>query len=239
MHLLVLGLIVALLSGGLLLGAGPAYQAGLWDFRTGFEFMRIAAYGGLVAVVLGLFGLITQHSKRRAAVIIGILTLVIGGVTAFVPWSWQARARNSPPIHDITTDTDHPPRFVDVLPLREDAPNPAEYGGPEVAAEQRQAYPDIQPLTLAMPPDAAYDRALRVAEALGWEIVSTDRAAGRIEATATTSWFGFKDDIVIRVRRSELGARVDIRSVSRVGRGDVGTNARRVREFLSRLEERR
>jgi uncharacterized protein (DUF1499 family) len=239
MHLLVLGLIVALLSGGLLLGAGPAYQAGLWDFRTGFELMRIAAYGGLVAVVLGLFGLITQHSKRRAAVIIGILTLAIGGVTAFLPWSWQARARSSPPIHDITTDTEQPPRFVDVLPLREDAPNPAEYGGPEVAAQQREAYPDIQPLTLAMPPDAAYDRALRVAEEMGWEIVSTDRPAGRIEATATTSWFGFRDDIVIRVRRSELGARVDIRSVSRVGRGDVGTNARRVRGFLSRLEERR
>lgn len=239
MHLLVLGLIVALLSGGLLLGAGPAHQAGLWDFRTGFDLMRIAAYGGLVAVVLGLFGLVTQHFKPRRAVIVGVLTLVIGGLTAFVPWNWQARARSSPPIHDITTDTEQPPQFVDVLPLREGAPNPAEYGGPELAAQQRQAYPDIRPMTLAMPPDAAYDRALRVAEEMRWEIVSTDRGAGRIEATATTSWFGFKDDIVIRVRRSELGARVDIRSVSRVGRGDVGTNARRVREFLSRLEESR
>lgn len=237
MHLIVLGLIIALLGAALLLGAGPGYQAGLWEYSSGFDLMRLAAYVGLIAIVLAVLGLIVQQFKPRRAAVIGVLTLAIGAATAYLPWSWQQRARSVPPIHDITTDTENPPRFVEVLPLRNDAPNPAEYGGPEVAAQQREAYPDIRPLTLPMPVEAAFDRALEAAREMGWEIVATDRAAYRIEATATTPWFGFKDDVVIRVRRSELGARVDVRSVSRVGRSDVGTNARRIREFLTRLEE--
>jgi hypothetical protein len=75
-----------------------------------------------------------------------------------------------------------------------------------------------------------------VAQELGWEIVAVDPAAGRVEATATTLWFGFKDDIVVRVRRADGGAQVDVRSVSRLGGGDLGANAARVRAFLERLE---
>jgi len=239
MHLIYLGLVMAVFAAALLLGAGPGYQSGLWDFRTGFALIRIAAYGGLIAAALGLLGLMTQRLKLRRALLLGLLVIVGGGLTAYIPWTWQQRARAAPPIHDITTDTENPPQFVEILPLREDAPNSSEYGGPQVAEQQRRAYPDVQPLILAMPIDAAFDRALEVAREMEWEIVAADRQAGRIEATATTSWFGFKDDVVVRVRRSELGARIDVRSVSRVGRSDVGTNARRVREYLSRLEEGR
>ena len=106
-----------------------------------------------------------------------------------------------------------PPRFVSVVPLRAGAPNPVEYGGPEIAAQQRQGYPDLQPLSLPLPPNQAFDRALATARMMGWEIVASDPPSGRIEATDTTFWFGFKDDVVIRVAPAPNGSRVDVRSL--------------------------
>ncbi len=141
----------------------------------------------------------------------------------------------SPRIHDISTDTDDPPAFVDVLPLRASAKNAATYGGSRVAAQQRKAYPDIVPVDLAIAPSLAFARSRAVASAMGWAPVSADSSAGRIEATATTRLLRFKDDVVIRIRPRDGGARVDVRSVSRVGRGDLGTNAERVRDFIGRL----
>jgi uncharacterized protein (DUF1499 family) len=91
------------------------------------------------------------------------------------------------------------------------------------------------PLTLELPPPAAFNRALDAARRMGWDIVAADNRAGRIEATATTIWFAFKDDVVIRVTPSANGSRIDVRSLSRVGKGDLGTNARRVRAYLASL----
>jgi uncharacterized protein (DUF1499 family) len=145
------------------------------------------------------------------------------------------KAQLVPPIHDITTDTEQPPQFQAVLPLRADAPNPAEYGGAEIAGQQRQGYPDIAPLALEQPSAEAFRRALEAARGMGWDIVAADSVAGRIEATATTAWFGFKDDVVVRITPAGSGSRVDVRSVSRVGKSDVGANAERIREFLGRL----
>ena len=128
-------------------------------------------------------------------------------------------ARGAPPIHEITTDLQDPPPFVAVLSLRASAINPPEYGGAEVAAQQRRAYPDIQPLMLRLNASQAFQRALAVVHELGWEVVGSDAASGRIEAVDTTFWFGFKDDVVIRIREAGEGARVDVRSKSRVGGG--------------------
>ena len=141
-----------------------------------------------------------------------------------------------PAIHDITTDTIQPPPFLAILPLRAGALNPADYGGPDVAAKQQQAYPDIGPLLLNVPPGRAFDRALAAAKAMGWELVASDPAGGRIEATDTTFWFGFKDDVVVRVTPQPTGSRVDVRSLSRVGGGDIGANAARVRAFLAAVK---
>jgi uncharacterized protein (DUF1499 family) len=79
--------------------------------------------------------------------------------------------------------------------------------------------------------------AVAAARAMGWEVVAADRASGRIEATDTTRFFGFKDDVVIRVQAAPGGSRVDVRSVSRVGGSDVGTNATRIRAYLARLRQ--
>jgi uncharacterized protein (DUF1499 family) len=104
-----------------------------------------------------------------------------------------------------------------------------------VAVKQRAAYPDIKTAILSVPPNEAFARALDAARALGWRIVAEVPAEGRIEATDTTFWFGFTDDIVIRVTAAGYRSLVDVRSVSRVGRSDVGTNAKRIRAFIRRL----
>jgi uncharacterized protein (DUF1499 family) len=157
-----------------------------------------------------------------------------------VPALQLLSAFGAPPIHDITTDTVDPPPFVAALPLRAaaNAMNPPEYGGTEVAAQQHQAFPDIQPLVMNMQPQQAFERVLDEIRERGWDISAAEPAAGRIEAVDTTLFFGFKDDVVIRLRPVEGGTRVDVRSTSRVGLGDAGTNAKRIRRLLAALRAR-
>jgi uncharacterized protein (DUF1499 family) len=126
--------------------------------------------------------------------------------------------------------------FEVILPLRAGAPNPAEYGGPALAKQQEEGYPDLVPGSLGISPEAAFPRALQAAKDMGWEIVAADPKSLRIEATDTTAWFGFKDDVVVRLTPSPAGCRIDVRSASRVGQSDVGTNARRIKAYLARLK---
>ena len=164
------------------------------------------------------------------------IALGIGLVVVGIPWQMKRTAQQVPPIHDITTDTDNPPRFVAVLPLRKDAPNSPDYGGPDLAAQQRAAYPDLQPVIV--PCSSSTKRSLkgsRLPEAMGWEIVAANAEEGRIEATDTTLWFGFKDDVVVRIQARDDESLLDVRSVSRVGKSDVGTNAQRIRAYLRKF----
>jgi uncharacterized protein (DUF1499 family) len=162
--------------------------------------------------------------------------IVIGCVAiGFSAVSWRV-AGNVPMIHDITTDPGDPPAFAALLPEREESWNGAEYGGPGIAEQQQKGYPDIVPIESALPAGEAFDRALAVARGMGWKVASADAARGRIEATDTTRWLRFKDDVVIRVRPGEGGAsRVDVRSASRLGLSDLGKNAQRIREFSRRF----
>ena len=187
----------------------------------------------LVAVTTLLRGRVAPGSRRS---VMG--AAAIAAVTGFGPLFIVLSAVGLPAIHDVTTDLDDPPQFEAVVPLRADAPNSLEHGGQAVADAQRQAYPELETLILSQPPDRVVDWAHEVAQELGWEIVAVDPEAGRVEATATTLWFGFKDDVVVRVRPGGTGARVDVRSISRVGGGDLGANATRVRVFLERLSDR-
>jgi uncharacterized protein (DUF1499 family) len=104
-----------------------------------------------------------------------------------------------------------------------------------MAEQQRRAYPEVRPLVLDRRAEEAFAKALRAAREMGWEIVSADPAAGRIEAVATTPWFGFKDDVTVRVSGQSGASRIDVRSRSRVGRGDAGANARRILRYLEML----
>lgn len=230
-HLSSGALLVALVAAACVLLAALGVWFGLWTFRTGFTLLRYGAYGGIAAALLAVVALVVSTSRMKA-----LLALVIALVVVGLPWSWQRQARSVPPIHDISTDLDDPPAFVAVVPLRADAPNPVEYAGDETATQQRAAYPDIRSLHLPMPPAEALARAERAAEALGWTVVAVAPEDGRLEASDTTFWFRFTDDIVVRVRSEDGGSRVDVRSKSRVGRSDVGTNAARIRRFMDHLQ---
>jgi uncharacterized protein (DUF1499 family) len=195
-----------------------------------------AAYGGLGGGILGLVGCFAALWRgQRSTALLALSGLLVGLVVVGLPWNMKRTAQRVPPIHDVSTDTENPPLFADILPLRQDAANSADYGGPDIAAQQHAAYPDIQPVTLHMPAQQAFAQALRAAEAKGWNIVAANAAEGRIEATDTTLWFGFKDDIVVRIQSLGGQSRVDVRSASRVGKSDVGTNARRIRAYLQML----
>ncbi len=237
-RIFVITVTVVVFGAVMLAVAGLGYQQEWWTLKTAFTLLKWAAWLGIAGAFLSVIGLAFVRPAGRH--VLGFsLALVVALATVWMPWSWKQRAGGVPPIHDITTDTQDPPPFVAILPLRVNAKNKAEYGGDSVAAKQRVAYPDIQPVTMPVPPAEAFIRAKRAAEGMGWTMVATDSASGRIEATATTRFFKFKDDIVIRVRPADAVAgtasRVDVRSVSRVGGSDVGTNAARIRIYVKRL----
>ena len=237
-RLALLGFSLALLAALALAISGPGHRFGLWDWRTGITILKWAAYGGIGAASVSLLGaVLARPGGGRRGFVFALLGVVIGLAAAAIPWQMRQTARSVPPIHDITTDSENPPRFKAALPLRAGAPNPAVYGGADIAIQQLRAYPDIVPAILDLSPAQAFERALATARDMGWTVVEADKAAGRIEATDRTLWFGFVDDVVIRVTPAAAsGSRVDVRSLSRVGRSDLGTNAKRIRAFLARLK---
>lgn len=227
--------LIAAVSAAVMLGlSGVGYQQELWTLRTAFAIVKWSAYAGIVIGLLALAG-VTAARRERTALRNYVAALLLCVVTVALPWSWQRKANSVPPIHDITTDTREPPAFVAVLPLRATAKNPTEYGGDSVASLQHAAYPDLIPIPLSVTPAVAFARVRAAASAMRWELVAADSATGRLEATATTRWFGFKDDVVVRVRADGATSRVDVRSLSRIGGSDVGTNAERIRAFVALL----
>jgi uncharacterized protein (DUF1499 family) len=228
-----IGCAVALLAAAAAACSGFGYRWGWWDFRQGFAILRWAAWGGLLAAAVSLWGAaLARPGAHRPGLRLALAGIVLGACVFWLPWRQLRTARRLPPIHDISTDTDDPPLFSAILPLRAGAANPATYGGPGIAGPQRAAYPDIKPLHLAAPPPEAFRRAREAARRLLWTVVAEDPADGRIEAFDRTFWYGFTDDVVVRITPEGTGSRVDVRSVSRVGKGDVGANARRIRRFL-------
>ena len=200
----------------------------------GLAFLLLA--GGFLAAAVGGFLLVLRMLRktglrdREAGA-----ALAAAVVTGAFPLAALLSGGGAPPIHDITTDTEAPPAFVAAVPLN--APGRTDYD-PAVAEQQRAAFPDIGPATLPVVPAAAFDRALAVVGDMDWELLAADAGALRIEATDRSFWFGFPDDVVVRVTADgEAGSRVDVRSLSRVGGGDLGVNACRVRAFLAALAE--
>jgi uncharacterized protein (DUF1499 family) len=219
------------------IAAGLGARAELWHFRIGFAILQWATYGSFAVIVLALIAAImSQKLHLRRARTTGLLGLALGLVAAGPPLYQVYLSKQVPRIHDISTDTANPPQFVAVLALRKKDDNSLEPSA-EVAAEQKKAFPDLQPVMMATPPAQALRRAEAAARTMGWDIDAVDPSALRIEATATTLLFGFKDDIVIRVSPGAGdGSRIDVRSASRVGKSDLGVNARRIRAYVKQLE---
>ncbi len=223
-------------AAAVLLLTGPAYRNGWWDVGTVFfKAYPGIVYGAMAAVVLGLLSLLVRWRSGRGSVFLALLGMVLAAAAASVPIGLKSKAGKLPLIHDITTNTSNPPAFVAIAPLRADAPNPISYAGEEVAAKQREAYPDIQTIKIRESVDVVFPRAEAVARELGWTVHEANMADGRIEATDVTAWFGFSDDVVIRISAGNSVTLVDLRSKSRVGLSDIGANADRIRLFRDTL----
>lgn len=249
----VLSFIVAVVAIILALVAPFGYRFGLFDLGVAFQwFLRPAVFGAMFALSVGfLTAVILLFLRPKAGILAAFCAFLISlGFLSFLMPQLQT-ARSVPPIHDISTDTENPPVFVAILELREGAPNPPDYVGDQVIASDRsekfggmtvrdaqaEAYPDIEPQYYDAPPDVVFERAIDAATGLGWTIVAQVKAEGRIEAYERSMFFGFIDDVVIRIRSEDDGrTRLDIRSKSRVGLSDIGVNTARIRAFFGAME---
>lgn len=231
-----LALLLACLSALVVGSAGPLSRFGLFEPYVVIEIFRYGSYLAFAAIALGLATIVpTRPGDKRRGFLSALLGLIVGIAAAWTPVGFFLRATNLPPINDITTDTSNPPPFVVTAQLRRGAQTPSAYGGAPVARLQHEGYADIAPVLLQVPPEEAFRRVDRVATGLGWEVVARAPQEGRLEAVDTSDWFGFRDDIVVRIRKEGTGSRVDIRSKSRVGESDLGVNAKRIRAFLAAL----
>jgi len=214
--------------------AGPLYKFGIIELGTAFTGFKFGVYAGIAALVL----LALQIIVKRKTVTLGsaVVAVAFSAVAIAMPLNMMNEAKNVPPIHDISTDLVNPPEFVAIAPLRADAPNPVAYDGIETTEQQRESYPELQTLTYPQPKSELVATVEQAVKNLGWELVNTDTSQGIIEATDTTMWFGFKDDVVVRINDQGGESVVDIRSKSRVGGSDLGKNAERIHTLIDELD---
>ena len=226
------GLILGLVAIATSVASGIGYRLGWWHFTRGLQVSEWATYGAAVALVLSGLGLIqTRPRAARRGLVFAVLGLLVALLPLGMALRWEYASRTTPPINDISTDTADAPVFWDM-------PNPTDYPGAKSAALQGEAYPDLAPLKLGLAPEQAFAQALSVAQEKGWTIVASVPAEGRIEATSSSLLYGFTDEVIVRVKATDGGALVDVRSRSRLGRVDRGVNARRIRDYLVALQQR-
>ena len=235
-RIMYIGFILALLCAVAAVGSGLGYRLGLWHFRTGFEILKWSFFVSGATLLMLLACMFFVQTKTRADSMIGITGIIICLVLVYVPYSWKKTLDAYPYIHDISTDTLNPPDFVIVDQLRAADDHSIEYDGLEVAELQVKAYPDIKTLVIDGDIEKHLQSAENVLNDMNLDIVSVDIESGRIEAVATSFLFGFKDDMVIRMTETDTAqVAVDVRSQSRVGKSDLGQNAKRIRRFMEGL----
>ena len=205
---------------------------GVWTFFVGFYFLFAGILVALICAVWGVAALVFLRGQYRAKgrALFGYGTMLSALVLAFMFVQFMDASR-LPPIHDISTDRQDPPEFDHLIAVRGTTSNDLTYSDDE-RLQQASAYPTINTLRSERDLNESFDHALAVAQTMGWEIVNIDRRVGIVESTATTFWFGFKDDVVIRLRNDNGMTLIDLRSVSRVGMSDLGANAARIARFL-------
>ncbi|MDP1631709.1 MAG: DUF1499 domain-containing protein [Caulobacter sp.] len=258
-----LALIVALLLPVYFLVAALGTKFGVFDWRVGFGLLvfKLGSLALMIAFGLGVLALLLALLvKPRRGWVLAMVAILIPALALAFAASVGNSAKTLPPIHDIATDVQDPPEFsAAVKAARTAVPggNGVEsmtapmktlkvYATPRMAALAdktvgglgQAANPDITSLTLEMPVAAATTLAASVASKQGLKVGRVSPAEGAVEAVAESFWFGFKDDVAIRVRPGPDGdtSVVDVRSSSRVGLSDLGANARRVRGLLTAIK---
>ncbi|GAK32402.1 hypothetical protein AQ1_00266 [alpha proteobacterium Q-1] len=252
-------LLLSLLALFLMIAPGPGVRIELWSFGMAISMMRwafyIAAFTGVVSILALLIAAAGGHNAISGRLALSIL---LSGAVVTTLYLLRSDATAAVPIHDVTTDLADPPRFQSLSP-RDGSPMIVPDRGrsdlTDLAPEtrwlvyHREAYGDLGPLMLDLPLDEVHKLALAAAKDLGWEIAAAEiedksisdsdlPESALIEATDTTFWYGFKDDIVVRLRYEDDQTRVDVRSVSRIGISDLGANAKRIRAFLETMSEK-
>jgi uncharacterized protein (DUF1499 family) len=197
----------------------------------------------LLAILLAFGAAVSIWKDGVGGIGEAVTGLLIGLALIAYPLYVGVKAYKLPAIYDITTDPIDPPRFDAIARLRPRDANPVAYAGLYTAEQQRTAYSDIEPDTTSVSPQEAYDAALKVITRRKWHVVDarppqgTAPRDGLIEAIARTPILGFRDDVAVRVRATHDGARIDVRSASRYGRHDLGTNAARVRALIEDIDD--
>jgi len=218
-------------------------RSGALDIVPALSTLAGALVLALVAILLAFAAGIAIWREGVGGVREAVTALLVGVALVAYPLYLGVKAYRLPAIYDVTTDPIDPPRFEAIARLRPRDANPVTYAGLYTAEQQRAAYSDIEPDLTNSSPQEAYDAALKVITKRKWHIVDArppQPAApreGRIEAVARTPILGFRDDIVVRVRATTDGARIDVRSASRYGRHDLGANAARVRALIDDVDD--
>ena len=213
------------------------HRFGLWGMQTGFAVVFSSVVLAVIVLVLGIATLVFAKTRRRPVDRLPAFIGLAASVVVLIPMGIQHyKAVTVPVTTDISTDRDDPPRFDRLGTPLADGANASEYTADE-AALQAHGYPDLAGIETPLAPDESFAHAIATARSLGWEVVEDDADAGLIEATDSTFWFGFTDDVVIRIRDNGSGSVVDLRSASRIGLSDLGTNAKRIRSFIERWAE--
>ncbi|MZR13786.1 DUF1499 domain-containing protein [Maritimibacter sp. DP07] len=206
------------------------FRSGGWPWPRAYDLAGWGAWSAVAGVLVSAAGLFVWFRRRQGGAAVILLGLVLSLPVAGVGAVFEIAARTTPPINDVSTDTEDPPVFWFTATPSE---YPARNAGP-----QRAAYPEVQPLEVDVPVDAAFVAALGLAEDRGWEVLSADPAESQIEAIARSRLFGFEDEVAVRITETATGARIDIRSRSRLGQIDRGANARRIEAYLADLATR-
>lgn len=230
-RLAALGIVLGLGSLAGLAASAVGYRLGWWQVAVALKIAEWAAYAAMAGVAASMLGVIMWRPGRRKSFVLAMVGFAASLPVAVAAMNFEYAARVHPPINDVSTDIDDPPVFWDM-------PNPTEYPRAQNAAQQRAAYPDLTPVRLPVAPERIYELASALVRENGWEVVAEEPEDGRIEAVDRTFLFGFKDEIVLRIAAADGGTRIDMRSRSRTGRIDRGVNAKRVRDFLSTLQQR-
>lgn len=215
------------------------YRFGIMNYQVALILLVGGAAMGMMAVLSGIvsiLGIITAVDTKVSGMLLALTGLILGlAVVAPVFLTVQAGYK-VPRIHDITTDLQDPPKFTNIRTLRSAAHNPLDRKLPANLAKLQQAgYPNLGSLHIDKNPSQVFKDAVALVKVRGWAVVDISTKNGTIEATDTTEIMGFKDDVVIRVSEKENKTIVDMRSVSRIGISDMGTNAARIRAFLEDL----
>jgi uncharacterized protein (DUF1499 family) len=220
---------------------------GLWHFSGAFSVLRYAFYAAIAAALLGIIAaILARRSGERNLLAANIVAVLIALAFIIYLGLQVSTARSVPAIHDVTTNLDDMPEFTRLQVRADNLEKVPDMGKPELAALQpearwkaihREAYDDLKPVRVPWDVAETIRRSEALARQRGWEIAKVDTAAGILEATDTTFFFRFKDDVVVRARPHPQGqgSVVDLRSISRVGGSDVGVNAKRIRSFLKDL----